>query len=239
MKRYRAFGAHIQSASNVAGCATARRQSHFLAPCGENIDPNLTAMILIYGAGGHGQVIADTLLRCGQFVVFADDHANSAPGLFQLVDSKIALQEGVRFIVAIGDNATRQRIHETMVNRGAVPAKVVHPSAQISHDAEIGPGVFIGPNTVVNAGAKIDAGAIINSGAIVEHHCRIGPFAHIAPGAALGGLVTVGARTLVGINAAVRPRITLGDDCTIGVGAAVVTDIPSNKTAVGVPARVR
>lgn len=239
MKRHRAFGAHIHNAFEVAGCAKARRQSHFLCPSDGAGSETMNALILIYGAGGHGQVIADAAAKIGLFVAFADDHAKSAPGLFRLVDSTIALQEGVRFIVAIGDNATRQRIHESMVDRGATPAKIVHLSAQISPDAEIGPGVFVGPNAVVNAGAKIDTGAIINSGAIVEHHCRIGAFAHIAPGAALGGNVTVGARTLVGINAAVRPRITLGDDCTIGVGAAVVCDIPAHAIAVGIPARPR
>ncbi|MDB6080403.1 MAG: hypothetical protein JWO82_4150, partial [Akkermansiaceae bacterium] len=36
----------------------------------------------------------------------------------------------------------------------------------------------------------------------------------------------------------IRPRITIGPNSIIGAGSVVVTDIPGNSVAVGVPARV-
>ncbi|MDQ2879214.1 MAG: hypothetical protein M3R41_09090 [Pseudomonadota bacterium] len=50
--------------------------------------------------------------------------------------------------------------------------------------------------------------------------------------------MTVGARTLVGVGAAIAPGVSVGRDCRIGAGAAVIRDIPDTATAVGVPALV-
>jgi len=47
----------------------------------------------------------------------------------------------------------------------------------------------------------------------------------------------VGARTWIGIGAAVRHGIRVGADVTVGAGAAVVDDLADGVTAVGVPAR--
>jgi acetyltransferase-like isoleucine patch superfamily enzyme len=49
----------------------------------------------------------------------------------------------------------------------------------------------------------------------------------------------IGQKTFVGIGSAVAQGITIGDSCIIGAGAAVVSDIPSNSLAVGVPAKVK
>lgn len=53
----------------------------------------------------------------------------------------------------------------------------------------------------------------------------------------MAGTVTVGANSLLGVGVAVRPGVTIGDDCTVGVGAAVVNDLTEPGVYVGVPAR--
>ncbi|MBV8670137.1 MAG: sugar acetyltransferase, partial [Candidatus Eremiobacteraeota bacterium] len=56
-------------------------------------------------------------------------------------------------------------------------------------------------------------------------------------GCALAGWVKVGARSLVGVGSAVRPKITIGADVVVGAGSAVVKDLPDGARVGGVPAR--
>lgn len=43
---------------------------------------------------------------------------------------------------------------------------------------------------------------------------------------------------LIGAGAKILGAVTIGDNVKIGANAVVVGDIPSNSTAVGVPARI-
>lgn len=202
-------------------------------------DATSSNRLVIYGAGGHGLVVADAAVASGWRVEgFIDDNATASsvagrPVWRRLTDAPSA----AAVIVAIGDNASRRRLLESLLASNTPLASVVHPSAIVSPTATIGPGVFVGPLAVVNALARLDFGAIVNSGAIVEHHNRIGTCAHIAPGATLAGGVEVGALALVGAGASVRPRVRIGANATVGAGSAVVADAPDGETIVGVPAK--
>ena len=48
----------------------------------------------------------------------------------------------------------------------------------------------------------------------------------------------LGARVNVGAGAKILGNVALGNDVNIGANAVVLTDIPANKTAVGIPAKV-
>ena len=97
---------------------------------------------------------------------------------------------------------------------------------------------MISAGAVVVTASRIGRGVILNTGCTVDHHSVIGDYAHIAPGAHLGGEVSVGALSIVGIGAVVLPRCRVGAGCTIGAGAVVTADVPDGATAVGVPARL-
>jgi serine O-acetyltransferase len=56
-------------------------------------------------------------------------------------------------------------------------------------------------------------------------------------GAAKSGVPRIGDRVSIGCGATVIGGIAIGDDVNIGAGAVVTTNMPSNCTAVGVPAR--
>ena len=58
------------------------------------------------------------------------------------------------------------------------------------------------------------------------------------PGAHVSGEVSLGESVVVGSGAVVREGCTVGDGTVIGAGAVVVTDLPADSTAVGVPAKV-
>ncbi len=148
----------------------------------------LRAPVLILGGGGHAQVVAEAALTDREVVGFLDDDAQATmprlgvARLGALRDFSTALAP--LFVVGLGDNALRQRVHEACCAAGggdAQPVDILHPAASISATSQWFGGAFAGPGSVVHTGAVIGRGTIVNSGAVVEHDCRIGEFAHIAP----------------------------------------------------------
>jgi sugar O-acyltransferase (sialic acid O-acetyltransferase NeuD family) len=197
----------------------------------------------IVGAGGHATVVADTLLSAGRtdLLGFVDGPTAGRTVLALPVFASLETAgppAAVSAIVAIGDNVARRREFEGARDRGYGTLNAVHPAAILSPRCTVGTGVMIMAGVVVNVGAEIGDNVILNTGCSVDHHCKVGPHSHIAPGARLAGEVTVGEQTLVGAGAVILPGTSVGDRCTIGAGAVVTRDVPSDCTAVGVPARI-
>lgn len=198
-----------------------------------------TTSVYIFGAGGHGKVVLDVLLSENKYVVkgILDD----APKLDTLFDIPIKKNfnrqklQARNCIVAIGDNSIRKKIVTTLDTNFIM---TIHPHAIVSKFAKIGPGTQIMAAAVVNPEAVIGSHCIINTGAIVEHDCKLADYVHVAPNACLGGNVSVGEKTLIGIGAVVIPNIKIGKNVSVGAGAVVVTNIPDNAVVVGVPARI-
>ncbi|MEM7625905.1 MAG: acetyltransferase [Planctomycetota bacterium] len=195
-----------------------------------------TPPLVIYGAGDHGQVVADAAHAAGlQLLGFLDD-APPAAGR-DLLDPEDPLLSTAVYITAIGDNTTRLAVTQRLLEEGRTLGNVIHPDATISPDAQLGRGVYVGPRAVVGPAAHLGDAVIVNSAAVAEHHAVLHPGVHLAPAAALAGRVTVGACTLVGIGANILPGITLGEHCVVGAGAVVTRDAPDRTTLHGVPAR--
>ena len=203
--------------------------------------------VIILGAGGHGQVVADMIAsgaRIGDDVLelagFLDDDAGlsgdvyGTPVLGDLNSAGVVAADA--FVVAIGSNSVRAQLDGWLQKAGRRVISIHHPRASVSRQVAIGDGTMISAGAVVVTGSRIGRGVILNTGCTVDHHAHIGDYAHIAPGAPLGGEGSVGARSLVGIGAVVLPRCRVGADCTIGAGAVVIGDVPDGATAVGVPA---
>ena len=201
----------------------------------------MSESIVLIGGSGHARVIMDCIRASGGevFGILDDGLKPGTEVLGVRVLGKTADYEAYRdhpFVIAIGSNGVRRAISEKLEVRWAT---VVHPAACVSPHAALGEGTVVMPRAVVNACAVVGRHCIINSGAVVEHDCRLMDWVHISPNAAVGGTVTVGEGTQVGIGASVRNNVDICGGCTIGAGAAVARDIKVPGTYVGVPARKR
>ncbi len=204
---------------------------------------------MIWGAGGHGRVVADAIAEAGNFqlVAWVDDVNPAATGtslcgapiLGGPEDLRGLVADGVEWaIIAIGQGEARSKLAAEIASLGLKLAVVVHPRATVAKSVRIGAGTFLAAGAIIAPGVELGPNVIVNHGASVDHDCVVEESAHICPGVHLAGNVTVGERAWIGIGAAVIEGITIGADAFIGGGAVVVRDVPPNALAFGNPARI-
>ena len=196
--------------------------------------------VIVIGAGGHAKVIADIVRKSGDNLVgFLDDSKEAGTEFFDAfilgnTDSYGEYQDK-EFIIAIGNNATREKI--ALKLQGVSFYTAIHPTAVIAEGVCVGEGTCVMANAVMNADAKIGKHCIINTASVVEHDNVISDYVHISPAAALAGTVTVGKGTHIGIGANVKNNTEICAEVVVGAGAVVVKNIAEAGTYVGVPAR--
>lgn len=203
--------------------------------------------LLVFGAGGHGRVVADAALRAlawGQVLASDRDPLQCLGSLLPGVPLKDAAaaealigqpQAPFQVHVAIGYNAARAK--EVAFWGLDRLVSVIHPFASVSPFSVLEAGCFVAAGAVVAPGAQVGVAGIVNHGAVVDHDVRVGGFCHVAPNASLGGGVTLGQRVLIGAGAVVLPGLTVGDDVVVGAGAVVRESLLEPGIYAGVPAR--
>lgn len=199
--------------------------------------------VLLLGAGEHAAVVAETAVLLGHEVLGAVAPAGAAARVAVLGDdaalaARPAWAADSSWHLAVGELPLRRRLAERWAAHDAW-ATLVHPTAWVSPSARLGRGVFVGPQALVHAHAVIGDHAIINSAAVVEHDVVVGTGCHLAPGAVVGGGARLGAWAFIGLGARVRDHITVGAGAVVGMGAAVLREVPPRSTVLGVPARER
>jgi sugar O-acyltransferase (sialic acid O-acetyltransferase NeuD family) len=208
-----------------------------------------TRRVFVYGASGHGKVVADILVSKGdtEFTGFVDDSAEvrntTILGFPVLGDGEWlrqqALDSRIAVVLGVGDNRIRQLLGERCSHWGIEILTVIHPSATVARTAVLGPGTVVMAGAIINPEAKVGAGVIVNSGAVVEHDVEVGDYAHVAPNASMGGASRLGGFSHLGLGAVVLQCIHIGARTIVGAGAVVVENLPDGVVAVGIPARIR
>lgn len=197
--------------------------------------------LIIYGAGGHGLVVAEAARDAGHEVLgFLDDErepGSTIEGRVVLNPDEIPAVGEVVYHIAIGDNKTRFEVLQRLKADGARFRTIIHPAAVVNRLATVMDGAFIGARAVVNPRALVGQAAIVNTGAIVEHHASVDMCAHVGPGAVLTGRAFLGKRSLAGAGSVLNPGVRVADDVVIGAGAVVTANVSAGYTIKGVPAR--
>ena len=129
-----------------------------------------------------------------------------------------------------------RRAHYLWTHGHRFLARAISEHAKRRTGIEIHPGATIGRRLVIDHG----------SGIVIGETTEIGDDVLIYQGVTLGGTgkdhgkrhPTIGNNVLIGAGAKILGPFTVGDNARVAAGAVVLSEVPPDSTAVGVPARV-
>ena len=143
-------------------------------------------------------------------------------------------------VVCAGKGVVRRRLVERLGELGVGPDRftsVVHPAVTVPEGCTVGVGCILLAGVVLTADVVVGSHVVAMPHVTLTHDDVIDDYVTLAAGVTLGGGVRIEEAAYVGMNASVRERLVVGAAATLGMGSALVTDLPPGETWGGVPAR--
>lgn len=205
--------------------------------------------IVIIGASGHASVVIDIIEQENKYNILGliDSYKPKDTTLFNYkvlgsesyIEHLIKTKQIIGGIVAIGDNATRTNMVNTIaaLNPNFKFVTAIHPSAITGKGVVIGAGSVVVAGTVINSNTTIETHCIINTKASIGHDCYIESFSSVAPGATLGGGITIKTGAIICLGATLLGQLKIGAHALVGAGAVATQNVPDNTIVMGVPAK--
>lgn len=142
-------------------------------------------------------------------------------------------------LVCLGSGRARERTVERLSSMGVTEswyATAIDPSVHCPEGCRVGRGSILLRNVTLTAAVTIGSHVVAMPSVTFTHDDDVDDFATFAAGVSLGGGVRIGRAAYLGMNSSVRERRSVGDYATVGMGAAVLSNVPSGETWIGVPA---
>lgn len=203
--------------------------------------------IIIIGAGGFAREVAFLIEDINSekskwdllgFVSDNPDDQGKTINGYQVLGTTDYLAETESFVVtAIGSSKIRKAVNQKLEKYDLKYATLVHPNVVISPTVGLGDGVVICASCTLTTNISIGNHTIINPLSSVGHDVILEDYVSLLPGCNIAGNVLLKNGVDVGTGAQVIQGLVVGEETIIGAGATVIRDLPSNCTAVGVPAK--
>lgn len=201
--------------------------------------------LLLIGASGLAREVLATVRSSGQYDIagFLDDEEMSgieidgAPVLGPIDDAVDFMHAFV--LVCLDSGQARKTVVDRLAALGIAAtryATVIDPTVRMPEGCRIGRGSILLQNVTLTASVTLGSHVVAMPGVTFTHDDVVADFATLAAGTSLGGGVRVGRGAYLGMNSSVRERTSIGPYATVGMGAAVLSDVPEGETWVGVPA---
>lgn len=143
----------------------------------------------------------------------------------------VLVTSSIQVVLIYRLQAWSHRAHVPLLPELCQQLTMIVASVQIGNNMDIGPGLLIAHGNVI-----IDGYGSIGAG------CQVSPFVTIGldTGGADGGFDAprIGDNVFIGTGAKVLGPVTVGNNARIGANAVVMSDVPDDCTAVGIPARL-
>jgi sugar O-acyltransferase (sialic acid O-acetyltransferase NeuD family) len=205
--------------------------------------------IIILGAGGLAREVAylieeinhqSEVWRLLGYIDQDSDRVGTIVGNYPIMATETEISDwNCSAVIAIGAPSRIQAIRRRIcAYPGLNFPNLVHPS--VIWDAasiNIGEGNIICAGAILNVDITIGSFNILNMNSSYGHDVIVEDCCVIGPGVGIGGGAVVGNGSLIGMGAQIYQYSTIGECATVGLGSAVTSDVPSNTTVIGVPAR--
>lgn len=202
--------------------------------------------LILLAGGGHGSVVLDALLSCGNIVAGILDPARSiASAVFGIPvlggDEWLQNVSSSDHVLANGAGCSpgsyiRSHLFTTWKERGFRFATVIHRTAILGREVQLGEGAQVMAGAILQCRVLVGTNSVVNTGASLDHDAQISPHVFIGPRAVLCGDVRISEHAFVGAGATILPGVTIGPGAIVGAGAVVTHDVPEKVIVVGNPA---
>jgi len=146
-------------------------------------------------------------------------------------------KDEVQVICAVGAPELRRRLIERVQEIGVKFCSIVHPNAALTRWITIGAGTIITAGCILTNQIRIGNHVHINLACTIGHDVVINDFVTLAPGVHVSGNVILREGCYIGNGSNINEKKSIGEWSIVGAGSTVITDIPKNTTAVGVPCK--
>lgn len=215
----------------------------------EDLQLNKMKKIAIIGCGGFGREVQLLIENINEsynqweFIGYFDDEyeVGTLINSYPIIGDLKALNSyptPINIAVAIGNPQTKVKIINNLTNKKIVFPNLIHPNVIMGkYDVNIGKGCIICAGNIITVNIKIGDFVILNLSCTVGHDTLIADYCSFMPSVNISGEVIINESVYVGTGAKIINQLEVGKNTIIGAGAVVFKSLPSDCTAVGIPAK--
>lgn len=196
--------------------------------------------LAIFGVGGFGREVYHQFQEKYSSVIFViDDEYFSSTADYGFETIPLSKFDPTEYfaVVAVGNPTDRKNIVERFP-KDTLWATLIHHSVNVTApDVEIGEGSIICAGSILTTNIKLGKHTHLNLLTTIGHDVIIKDFFTTAPGAKISGTCNIDECVYFGTNSSVREKISICNNVTIGMQAAVVKNITEPGTYIGLPAK--
>lgn len=126
----------------------------------------------------------------------------------------------------VGGKMYTQRYEKYLLlkEKGYELENIIHPTANISHNAVLGDGNIIFQFAGIAYDARVGACNVLTAKTYIGHNVRVGNANYFAPGFSSTGYVEVGSNCFLGVNSGANNKIKIADYTFVGGGVFLTHD---------------
>lgn len=204
--------------------------------------------IYILGIGRNSINIIELALDCGfnikGLIHYNKERNNEIVKGFPIIGSfdEIMTSDFIRnksFALSMGDLRIKKDLFYKIISLGGKIPTLIHPTCYISRYSKISSGVQILPHSIVEGDTIIEENTSITVNTVIAHNVEVGAHNLISGNVMVGAYCNIGALTHIGQGSViVSGKVSsIGNNCILGAGSVLLTDMPKNSIYVGNPAR--
>ena len=206
--------------------------------------------LVIFGAGGFGKEVAWQITSSArlneqyEIIGYLDNNeallSHEINGYPVLGDENWLKtnQDELNIIIAVGSVKKRKKIYGTISGYKNIKFPTIIADGVLHSDTvTFGRGCFICFYNVLTCNITIGDFVILSLDCTVGHDAKIDNFVTVYPSVTISGNTHLKEGVEIGTCSAIIQGKTVGENTIIGAGAVVVKDLPSDCTAVGIPAK--
>ena len=204
--------------------------------------------LIIVGASGFGRELLMAIKEINEVkkewnvLGFIDDNLKALDGFdcdYKVIGTVNEWQPSGNelYVMGIAKTTTKKVVASKLLERGAKFATLVHPMARVGDHTIAGKGLVLFSCVDISVNCTIGDFVFMNSFAQVGHDSVIGSYSTLFPKCAIAGGNLLGEGVTIGTSASTYPSIKIGDYATVGMNSAVIRNVKSFTTVMGVPAK--